>query len=181
MVDSELFPWDVPLPAGQTVGWVIQLDPDEPLDLWLRPGTEHVWEDARSAGKVPGQPVLFVQRARGRVAWVGWGRILEGEERWKVYGVPAVCDGRVEPPLPVRDPSVDLESASSPADLWDNRALGATVGLLRYRERTPYREVGARDLRLTAGDLYRLSQAQPRLRRVGTPTLAGSDSSEQCQ
>ncbi len=178
MVDSALFPWDVPLPAGQTVGWVIQLEADEPLNLWLRPGSEHVWEDARSAGKVPGQPVLFVQTGQGPVAWVGWGRVLQGDERWRVYGVPTTCGGRLDPPLPVLDPSVEFGPGSSTADLWDNRALGATLGLLRYRERTPYREVGARDLRLTDGDLHRLAEAQPKLRQVGASTPAGFHPSE---
>lgn len=168
MAASEVFPWDVPLPPERTVGWVIQAQGDEPLNLWLQPGAERLWEDARSVGKEPGQPVLFLQTGRGPPAWMGWGRILEPEERWRVYGVRTVCAERLDPPLLVLDPSVDLETVSGAGDLWENRALGAAVGLLRHRNRTPYGEVGARDLRLTDADLHQLVRAQPLLRRLGS-------------
>jgi hypothetical protein len=164
---SEVFPWDVPLAPERTVGWVIQAREDEPLSLWLRPGRERVWEDARSAGKEPGQPVLFLQSGRGPPAWMGWGRVLEPQERWRIYGVRTICVERFDPPLPVSDSSVDLQDLSSAGELWENRALGAALGLLRYRNRTPYGEVGARDLRLTDADLRQLVHAQPRLRRLG--------------
>lgn len=167
MAGSEVFPWDVPLPAGQTVGWVIQGQVDEPLDLWLEPGTERLWEDARSAGKEPGQPVLFLQAGQARPAWVAWGRILEPKERWKIYGVRTVCAERLDPPLPVVASSVDFDAVSGDAEFWENRALGAALGLLRHRDRTPYGDVGARDLRLTGADLGHLVRAQPGLRRLG--------------
>ncbi len=168
MADSGLFPWDVPLSAERIVGWVIQAHEDEPLNLWLRPRAERLWEDARSAGKEPGQPVLFLQRGRGPPAWIGWGQILESPERWKVYGVNTVCTEVLDPPLPVVDPHVDRNMISNTEDHWENRALGTALGLLRYRNRTPYGEEGARDLRLTCADLHQLSRAQPGLRRLGS-------------
>jgi hypothetical protein len=167
MADSEVFPWDVPLPPERTVGWVIQAQGDEPLNLWLQPGAERLWEDARSAGKEPGQPVLFLQVGRGSPTWMGWGRILEPQERWRIYGVRTVCAERLDPPLPVVDSSVDRGAVSDTGDLWENRALGTALGLLRHRNRTPYGEVGARDLRLTDADLHQLVRAQPGLRRLG--------------
>lgn len=170
MADSGVFPWDVPLPPERTVGWVIQASADEPLDLWLRPGGERLWEDARAAGKEPGQPVLFLQSGRGPPTWMGWGWILESLERWRVYGVTTICAELLDPPLPVVDPSVDLRTISNAEDLWENRPLGTALGLLRYRNRTPYGEVGARDLRLTCADLRQLGRAQPGLRQLGNPS-----------
>lgn len=167
MAASPGFSWDIPLPFGRTVGWVFQAGPDEPLKLWLRPGTTHAWSDARAAGKEPGQPVLFLQRGLGPPAWMGWGHILEPEERWKVYGVSTVCEESLDPPIPAVDLAIDVESLSASEDLWENRALGTAVGLLKYRDRTPYREVGARDLRLTNSDLQNLIRAQPHLRDLG--------------
>jgi len=167
LAGSAVFSGDLPLPPDRTVGWVIQAPEDEPLDSWLRPGTEHLWEDARLAGKEPGQPVLFLQSGRGSPTWIGWGRILESPERWRIYGVRTVCEERLVPPLPVVDPSVNLETVSGAEDRWENRALGTALGLLRYRNRTPYGEVGARDLRLTDADLHQLVRAQPRLVSLG--------------
>jgi hypothetical protein len=168
MAGPEVFPVDVPLPPERTVGWVMLASEDEPLSLWLHAGAAHFWEDARSAGKEPGQPVLFLQTGRGPPCWMGWGRVLEPLERWRVYGVRTVCAELLKPPLPVVDPTVGLESVSDAGDLWENRALGAALGLLRYRDRTPYGEVGARDLRLTDADLHQLVRAQPGLRRLGS-------------
>jgi hypothetical protein len=168
LAGSAIFSWDLPLPPNRTVGWVIQAPEDEPPNRWLSPGTEHLWEDARSAGKEPGQPVLFLQSGRDPPTWIGWGRILESSERWKVYGVRTVCGERLVPALEVIDPSVNLETISGSEERWENRALGAALGLLHFRNRTPYGEVGARDLRLTDADLHQLVRAQPRLRSLGS-------------
>lgn len=178
MTDSALFPWNVPLSQERTVGWVILAHEDEPLNLWLRPRGERLWEDARSAGKEPGQPVLFLQSGPGPPMWAGWGRVLEAPERWKVYGVSTVCVGVLDPSLPVVDPSIDPGTISSSEDLWENRALGSALGLLRYRNRTPYGEVGARDLRITCADLQILGSAQPGLRRLGGASIPSAPAAE---
>lgn len=178
LVGAPVFSLELPLPPDRTIGWVIQAPEDEPLNTWLRPGTEHLWEDARLAGKEPGQPVLFLQANRDRPIWLGWGRILESPERWRIYGVRIVCEERLAPPLPVVDPSVNRESLADAEDLWENRALGSALGLLRYRNRTPYGEVGARDLRLTNADLHQLVRAQPRLASLGSYSRPPSASSK---
>ena len=167
MPDPRGLPWDAPLPPEQTVGWVFQAGPDEPLHRWLRPGSTHEWSDARAAGKEPGLPVLFLRSGPGPPVWAGWGNILEPLERWRVYGVRTVCVGSLKPPLEVVDPSIDAKKIPSSESDWENRALGTALGLLRYRDRTPYREVGARDLRLTSSDLRQLARVQPRLRYLG--------------
>jgi len=174
LASPPLFSLALPPPPERTVGWVIQAPEDEPLDSWLWPGTEHLWEDARLTGKEPGQPVLFLQSGRDPLAWLGWGRILEPLERWRIYGLRTVCGERLVPPLPVVDPSVNLETIAGSEEHWENRALGATLGFLRYRNRTPYGDVGARDLKLTDADLHQLVRAQPLLRGLGEPSRSVS-------
>jgi len=164
MAPPRSFPWDLPLPPDQTVGWVFRAGSNERTDPWMRPGVAHEWSDARVQGKEAGQPVLFLQRGPGGPAWVGWGHVLEAPERWRVYGVRTVCARPIRPPLGVVDPSADVAVEISAEEQWVNRALGTALGLLRYRDRTPYREVGARDFRLTSSDLRQLGRFQPRLR-----------------
>jgi hypothetical protein len=136
------------------------------------------WEDASTSGKEPGQPVLFLQLGAESPTWNGWGHLLPVQERWRVYEVRTVCTEVINPPLAVVDPAVDTGASLASENSWENRALGAALGLLRYRDRTPYREVGARDLRLTSSDLDLLGRAQPRLRDLGhspRPVLVGGE------
>ena len=166
MIESQGFPWDVPLPPERTVGWVFRAGPGDPMYLWLRPGVEYGWSDARALGKEAGQPVLFLIRYQGRPTWAGWGHVLGTQERWRSFGVRTVCARPFDPLLEVVDASLDEQSVAASEELWENRALGTALGLLRYRDRTPYREVGARDFRLTSSDLRQLARVQPRLRNL---------------
>jgi len=167
MVDFRGIPWNAPVTPGHTVGWVIQVGPDDPLGPWLKPGATRTWDDASASGMEPGQPVLFLQRGEETPSWNGWGHVLPHPERWKAYGVRTVCSGVIHPPMTVAEPAVDTGASLQSEDSWENRALGTVLGFLRYRDRTPYREVGARALRLTSSDLYLLGLAQPRLRDLG--------------
>lgn len=167
MAGPKGLPWDAPLSPDQTIGWVFQAGPDEPLSRWLRPGATHEWSDARAAGKEAGLPVLFLQGGPGPPMWAGWGNILEPLERWRVYGVRTVCVGSLNPLMDVVDPSIAAGRIPSSESEWENRALGTALGLLRFRDRTPYRDVGACDLRLTSSDLLHLARLQPQLRYLG--------------
>ena len=167
MADLRVLPWDAPVTPGRTIGWVFQVGPDDPLNQWLEPGATRTWEDASASGKEPGQPVLFLQRGEGSPTWNGWGHILALRERWKAYGVRTICSEVIDPPLRVTEPAVDAGTSLASEDSWENRALGTLLGFLRYRDRTPYREVGSRAQRLTSSDLYLLGLAQPRLRELG--------------
>jgi len=159
-------PWGAPVSPGRTVGWVFQAGPEERPKVWVKPGAVRAWEDASTSGKESGQPVLFLQRGAAHGTWIGWGRILPVPERWRAYEVHTVCTQVIAPPLDVVDAAVDPGVSLASENSWENRALGAALGLLRYRERTPFREVGARDLRLTSSDLHLLGRAQPRLREL---------------
>jgi hypothetical protein len=168
MADLQGLPWNAPITPGRTVGWVFQVGPEDPLSPWLKPGATRTWDDASAAGKEPGQPVLFLQRREEATAtWNGHGHVLSPLERWKAYGVRTVCSEVIEPPLPVAEPSAVALAHLGSEHSWENRALGSVLGLLRYRDRTPYHEVGARVLRLTSSDLYLVGLAQPRLRESG--------------
>ena len=113
--------------------------------------------------------MLFLASHRGPPAWMGWGHILESSDRWRVYGTSTICTGVLKPPLPAVDPSVHARDVFGPENPWENRALGALLGLVRYRNRTPYGDMGARDLRLTNADLHKLARLQPRLRCLRDP------------
>ncbi len=174
MADPHIDRWTLPFRPELTIGWVIQAGEDEPLGRWLRVGKMNRWGDASSGGKEPGQLALFLQSRPGPPAWMGWGHVLEAEERWRVLGVSTTCDGLFRPPLGIVDSSVDPRSVPRHEDLWENRALGSAVGLLRFRNRTPYREVGSRDLRLTVADLHLLARVQPALRSLPIETGSGA-------
>lgn len=170
MADLTGLPWDAPVTPERTVGWVFQADPDDPLREWLKRGATHTWEDASASGKEPGQPALFLQQGEESPTWNGWGHVLPPRERWQAYGVRTVCSEVIDPPLAVVEPAADVGALLASEDSWENRALGTLLGFLRYRDRTPYREVGARVLRLTSSDMYLLGVAQPRLREWGRRT-----------
>lgn len=174
MADSPVDRWALPFRPDLTIGWVIQAGEDEPLVRWLRVGGKNQWLDAQSGGKVPGQLVLFLQSLPGPPTWVAWGHLLEAEERWKALGASTICDGLFDPPLPIVGSSVDPQRVPHREDLWENRALGSAVGLLRFRNRTPFREVGSRDLRLTAADLHLLVRTQPGLRSLSLRPAPGA-------
>jgi hypothetical protein len=152
-----------------TLGWVFQIYPDESLSPTLRVGSVLVWNDARAAGKRDGQRVLFLRTGPARPVWWGFGRVLPQEERWRVLGIRTVCEGIYHPalravPTEMESPLMAAGGTARPGSYdWDNRALGATLGLARYQERTPYLEIGARDLRLTERDLRHLKRLQPGL------------------
>jgi hypothetical protein len=158
--------------AGPIEGWVFVGFPDEHLRAMLRPGTVRLWDDARTVGKRPGQPVLFLQTRGLGAAWVGSGVVTEVEERWKAFGVyvetrkvlsrllatmTAYPDGR--PTGGTR--AVDSIRSQGMA-AWENRTLAARIGFPGFRSRTPYLE-GERDLRLSATDFSMLCQLQPSL------------------
>lgn len=157
----------LPLPM-RIVGWIIRGYPDEVLARALRPGDVYAWDDARTLGKEPGQPVLYLETAQRAPRWVGWGRIAPAAERWRVHGVVVECRMRIHPAWPAAPtglpPSSTLRPANSPPGHdWETPALGRLLQLSRARERTPYMDTDARDIRLTAGDLSYLVQLQPRL------------------
>ncbi len=164
MVELQELPWNLPTLPERTVGWVIRAGSGEPVTPWLRPGVPYDWKDARLLGKEPGQPVLFFRRDRGRSRWTGWGHVQALAERWRSFGVRTVCARPFDPPLDVIGAPLEERNRSAPEVLWENRALAATLGILRFRDRTPYREVGARDFRLTISDLRQLTRLQPLLR-----------------
>jgi len=158
--------------SSGTVGWVFQGYPNERMDRTLSPGEAHRWGDARSRGKIPGQPVLFLQVHPRDSRWVGWGRVVEPEERWRVLGVAVQCEEVLRPGLPVQEPQSDPptrpgDSAIPPGHEWEFRELGHVLGLAAHRERTPYLDTDARDLRLGAVDLRFLLHLQPGLGRLG--------------
>lgn len=153
---------------GTGFGWVIQIYPDESLSATIRVGSVLSWDDARASGKRPGQHVLFLRTGPGTPVWWGTGRVLLQEERWRVHGIRTRCEAIFHPPLPTlseggEDRGTDGRASRKVSYVWDNRALGATLGLAHYQERTPYLETGARDLRLTGRDLRQLQRLQPGL------------------
>jgi len=154
-------------------GWVFVGFPDERLRSMLRPGTVRLWDDARTIGKIPGQPVLFLQTMERGAAWVGSGIVAEVEERWKAFGVYVEtrtvlarmlatvrweASGSAKPGASAFD---SLRSRGVAA--WENRALAARIGIVDFRSRTPYLEA-ERDLRLTVSDWAVLLDLQPALR-----------------
>ena len=161
--------------ANQVEGWVLVGFPDEHLRSMLRPGTVRLWDDARTIGKTPGQPVLFLQTRERGAAWVGSGAITAVDERWKAFGVyveTRILLARMlvtEAGRPDGLPKTGLRSADSIRSqgmaAWENRTLAARMGFEGFRSRTPYLEEG-RDIRLTASDLNVLYQLQPALRSL---------------
>ena len=153
---------------GAGFGWVIQIYPNESLSATIRVGSVLVWDDARATGKKAGQRVLFLRTGPEAPVWWGSGRVLPQEERWRVHGIRTVCEEIFRPPLRTvlmngeHDRSSDRPTRPVPYT-WENRALGATLGLGHYQERTPYLEIGARDLRLTDRDLRQIQRLQPGL------------------
>ena len=147
--------------------------PDEHLRSMLRPGTVRLWEDARTIGKTPGQPVLFLQTRERGAAWVGSGVITGLDERWKAFGVYVETRTVLARMLQTetRDSEAPLEKGVGSGDsvrsrgmgAWENRTLAARMGFEGFRSRTPYLEEG-RDIRLTASDWSVLCQLQPALR-----------------
>jgi hypothetical protein len=155
-----------------TVGWIIQGYPDERIDRDLAPAKVHHWEDARSRGKVDGQPVLFLQSRPRSSRWLGWGLVLEPEERWRVLGVDVRCEEVVPSGLPVVasrsvTPPGHGGSSDLPGHEWEYREVGHALGLAAHRDRTPFLDTGARDLRLAAHDLRFLLELQPALGGFG--------------
>ena len=143
----------------------------------LRPGRARLWEDARTIGKSPGQPVLFLQTREQGAAWVGSGVVTEVEARWKAFGVYVETRkvlARLLPTIhqhpgdsaPGTAPSLD-SMRSQGMSAWENRALAARVGFAEFRTSTPYLE-GARDLRVSPSDWSALCRLQPALEGLGT-------------
>lgn len=161
--------------ANQVVGWVFVGYPDEHLRSLLRAGTVHLWDDAHTIGKVPGQPVLFLQTREKGAAWVGSGVIRGVEERWKMFGVYVETRTILARMFPTHTAYPDRQSERHLASVesirsrgttaWENRSLAARVGIIDHRSRTPYLEEG-RDIRLTDSDWRVLCELQPSL-----PTL----------
>ncbi len=158
--EAELLPHHrVTLVADQDAGWVFVTEPDEPLAPWLKVGAERDWGDARTLGRAPGQPVLFLRAGGSGAWWVGSGRVVDVSERWRAFGVRTRCVHRSSPPIPAVPP----RTVSAPGPVaWENRALAARLGLDRFRSRTPYLDA-SRAMRLTSLDLDRLEEVQPRL------------------
>ena len=164
----------------ESVGWVIVGDADEDLRGSLRPGEPHLWADARTRGKVRGQPVLFLQSTQdGRAHWVGSGFVLAPEERWKSLGVWIQCV-RVRPASQVAPgrstngaPGPMEDVPLGPMDRWENRSLASRLGVPGFRMRTPYLEDG-RDIRVTAADRDLLFRFFPALREWWKEAQASS-------
>ncbi len=161
--------------ANQLEGWVFVGFSDENLLSMLHPGTVHLWDDARTIGKAPGQPVLFLQTQGKAPAWAGFGVVTQVEERWKAFGVyvetrtvlsrllVTVVSESSGPPTKGTS-HVDSIRSQGPA-AWENRTLAARIGFGGFRARTPYLEE-ERDIRLTASDRNVLCQLQPALRSL---------------
>lgn len=158
--------------ANQVVGWVFVGYPDEHLRSMVRPGTIRLWDDARTIGKVPGQPVLFLQTRERGAAWIGSGIIHQLEERWKAFGVYVetrtvlahmlvAVNPEPEGHRDGRSRTVDSVRSQGMA-AWENRTLAVRLGFAGFRPRTPYLEE-RRDIRLTASDWRTLCQLQPSL------------------
>ena len=161
--------------ANELVGWVFVGYPDERFRQIVRAGEVHLWDDARTIGKTPGQPILYLQTWKRGAAWVGSGVVIRVEERWKAFGVYVETRSiltRLIPTLAVepegppdgRITSVESIRAQGPA-AWENRTLAARVGILEHRTRTPFLEEG-RDVPLTAADWRLLCELQPSLRAL---------------
>ena len=161
--------------TNEVVGWVFVGYPDEHIRQIVRAGEVHLWDDAHTIGKVPGQPVLFLQTRERGAAWVGSGVVSGLEERWRAFGVYVKTRSiltRMIPTLAVepegppdgRITSVESIRAQGPA-AWENRTLAARVGIIEHRSRTPYLEEG-RDIRLTGWDWRVLCELQPLLRAL---------------
>jgi len=162
----------LPVIVAPLDGWVFAGFPDERLLSMIRPGTGRLWDDARTMGKRPGEPVLFLQLGPRGAAWVGSGTVSGLEERWKAFGVHVTTRRVLPRPLP----AIATESATRDAGLrqaqvsirtrgiaaWENRTLAARIGLAEFRLRTPYLEE-SRDTRLSASDWGLLCELQPRL------------------
>ncbi len=155
-------------PVG-VAAWIFVGYEDERIARALRPGKVGLWGSARSRGKHLGDLVLFLQRHRTGAEWVGWGSVIEPEERWRAFGVRVRCEGLADPPLPVlpRGTSTSAEGSSLPPHVWEYREAGRELGLEAHRERTPYLDTQARDLRLGASDLAFLLRLQPGLESFG--------------
>ena len=153
-------------------GWVFIGFPDEHLRSMLRPGAPRLWGDARTIGKIPGQPVFFLQTRERGAAWVGSGVVTGVEERWKAFGVYVETRTVLDRMLTTvaRDPDGRPTGGSRSVDsihsqgmaAWENRTLAARIGFAGFRSRTPYLEE-ERDIRLTASDWNVLCQLQPSL------------------
>jgi hypothetical protein len=133
-----------------------------------------LWKSARTRGKQPGDRVLFLQLDARAAHWVGWGTVIDCEERWKVFGVRVRCDGLAHPPVPVIAPEERHRlagggAAGGPSHVWEYRELGRELGLDDHRERTPYLDTHARDLRVGPNDLAFLVRLQPQLAKFGVP------------
>jgi hypothetical protein len=153
-------------------GWVFCADQEDDLRTILHPGVQHLWESARSVGKEPGQPVLILYEGPDPPLWLGSGKIIGPEERWKVLGVHVECREVLRHPLPsipshregtMRPEVADLLKAGAPR--WENRSLATRIGLTGFRLHTPFMEEAA-DLRLSAGDSELLFVLQPTLRKL---------------
>jgi len=153
-------------------GWVFCAETDDEVRTWLRPGVQHLWGSARSMGKERGQPVLFLLEGPRPPLWLGSGKIIEPEERWKVLGVHVECLEVLRHPLPSLP--TDREGISRPgvasliqagAHRWENRTLATRIGLAGFRSHTPYLEEMV-DLQLSSGDLEHLLVLQPGLYKL---------------
>jgi hypothetical protein len=131
-----------------------------------------MWDSARSVGKEPDQPVLFMLEGPRPPLWLGSGRILEPEERWKVLGVLVECREVLSHPLPALPTKLEDLARPEVADLvdagahrWENRTLATRIGLTGFRSRTPFLEEMV-DLQLSPGDWEHLLVLQPALRKL---------------
>lgn len=161
--------------AHHQAGWVFVGFPEEHLRSMLRVGTVRLWDDARTIGKAPGQPVLFLQTRQQGAAWLGSGIVRELEERWKAFGVyvetrtvlprllPVVASGASATGPNGNDPTESVRRRGSAA--WENRTLAARLGFTEFRTRTPYLEE-TRDLRLSESDRALLCALQPQLQAL---------------
>jgi hypothetical protein len=162
-----------PMFANRTIGWVFVADSKERLREWVRPGSTRLWDDARSVGKEPGQPVLFLQLLRSGARWEGSGSIVDVEERWKAFGVRVRCNRLLPAGLPavLRAASdtagavIDGSAGVARPDEWENRNLAALLGLIEFGSRTPFLNEG-RDVRLTDADLRSVLALQPAIRQL---------------
>ncbi len=159
----------------QQGGWVFLGFPEEHLRSILRVGALQLWDDARTIGKAPGQPVFFLQTRQQGAAWLGSGVVRQVEERWKAFGVYVETRAVLPRLLPIvaHEPHSTTASGHPPADsvrrrgteAWENRTLAARLGFTEFRSRTPFLEE-TRDLRLSPADWSVLCQLQPHLRSL---------------